>query len=215
MMKHIACAATAFVFVVAAARADAQSSNAQPIDHPRRLGAIVSGTFGDGGPTPAVSVTGGYRLRPWLAIEADVSHTPSLDFGEYSSCPPDAICLAVIGVPFKLQGRATSVALNAVVDVPVRSRWIRPYVAAGAGLAHLRRELHYQLYFPDQKISSNDALLSFGGGADFPVGHRVSLGVDLRYQRIFGTTESGVLDRRDIARNLDMTRLGSSVSYRF
>ena len=185
---------------------------AQPSDPPRRLSTIVSSSLGDGGPAGGVSVTGRYRILPGLAIEADVSHVPGLDFGEFPSCAPDRICLAFVSVPFTLKGRASSLSANVVADLPLRTTWMRPYVALGGGVARLRREANYSLFFTDTKTTAYDPLLSVGAGVDFPIGRRVAIGVDLRHHHVFGEP---VAERRDIPHKLNLTRLGSSVSYRF
>jgi hypothetical protein len=185
---------------------------AQTSDPPRRLSTIVSGALGDGGPAASVSLTGRYRILPGLAIEADVSHVPGLDFGEFPFCPPERICLAIAIRPFTLKGRASSLSANVVADLPLRATWMRPYVALGGGVARLRREANYSLFFTDTKTTAYDPLLSVGAGVDFPIGRRVAVGVDLRHHHVFGEP---VAERRDIPHKLNLTRLGSSVSYRF
>ena len=86
---------------------------AQPSERGPRLGGIVSGSFGDGGPAPAIGVAGGYRFTSRLGFEVDASYMPGLDFGDFPSCPAGYICiattvpaLAVLGGSFSLHGRA-------------------------------------------------------------------------------------------------------------
>ena len=190
----------------------APAANAQSPEPPRRITAGIGGSLGDGGPAPAVTVSGRYRVRPSLAIEADVSHLRNLDFGEYPSCPPDKICLAIVSVPFSLRGRATAVTTSVVWDLPVRLGALRPYVTAGAGFVHLRRERQYRLFFDPSRASAVDPLVSFGAGVDVPIARRIAFGVDLRFQRVFGEPP---FERADLPHYLNLTRLGSSVSYRF
>ena len=62
------------------------------------------------------------------------------------------------------------------------------------------------MVFPD------GAAVALPAGVDFLLGHRVALGVDARYRRMF---EKDHFQRSDIPPNLDLTRIGSSISYRF
>ena len=181
-------------------------------DLPRRITAGVGGTLGDGGPAPALTVSGRFRVRPSLAVEADVSHIRTLEFGEYPSCPPDKICLAFVSVPFSLSGRATSVTTSVVWDLPVQFGTLRPYVTAGGGMVHLRRARNYRLFFDPSRSTEVDPLVSFGAGVDVPIARRLALGVDVRFQRVFGEAP---FDRADLPHYLNLTRVGSALSYRF
>lgn len=190
----------------------ASAANAQSAEPPRRITAGIGGSLGDGGPAPAVTVSGRYRVGPSLAVEADVSHVRNLEFGEYPSCPPDKICLAVVSVPFSLTGRATSVTTSVVWDLPVRVGALRPYLTAGGGMVHLRRSRQFRLFFDPSQSTAVDPLVSFGAGVDVPVGRRLAFGVDVRFQRVFGDPP---FERADLPHYLNLTRLGSSLSYRF
>lgn len=191
---------------------------AQPSDRGPRLGGVVSGSFGDGRPAPAISITGGYRFTPRLALEVDASYMPGLDFGDFPFCPRDHVCIAttvpaeaILGGSFSLHGRATMLSVNVVSELPVRARWIRPYVVGGAGVAEVRREQRYENRPLRFTRTSTGPLLTVGGGVDFLLTRKVAIGVDLRYQHVFEQELFG----RDMSRDLSLTRLGSSVSYRF
>jgi opacity protein-like surface antigen len=187
-------------------------SAGQSFDRGPRLGGIVSGSFGDGGPSPSIAISGGYRFNSRLGLEADISYSPKLDFGELPACPPERFCVAIIGGTVSLRGEAVSLAANLVSELPVGARWIRPYVVGGAGVAHVRREMRHTFYLTGSTVTATSPLLTAGGGVEFLLGRRLGVGVDLRYQRIFGEDQFG---RPDIDHNLNLTRLGSSVSYRF
>ncbi|SRR6266542_90102 len=184
----------------------------QTSDRGPRVGGILSSSFGNGGTTLATGLSGGYRFTSALGLELEGLYQTKLDFGDFPNCPPDAICAAVRGGTFSLHGRIASLSSNVVAQVPVQASWIRPYLVAGGGVAHVRREQRDNFLPYRSTATSTDPLLTLGGGVDFPVGRRVALGIDMRYQRIFGERLFG---RSDIEPNLNLTRLGGSVSYRF
>lgn len=59
--------------------------------------------------------------------------------------------------------------------------------------------------------TSNDPLVTVGGGVDFPLRKRLAIGVDARYERAFGDQPFA---RSDIPKDAGWTRVGISVSYR-
>jgi opacity protein-like surface antigen len=145
-------------------------------------------------------------------LELEGSYQTKLDLGDFPNCPPDAICAAVRGGTFSLHGRIASLSGNVVAQLPVHAAWVRPYLVAGAGVAHVRREQRDNFLPFRSTTTSTSPLLTLGGGVEFPVVRSVALGIDLRYQRIFGEP---VFGRTDIAPDLNLTRLGGSVTYRF
>jgi opacity protein-like surface antigen len=192
---------------------------AQPPERGPRVGGIVSGSFGDGGPAPVIGIAGGYRFTPRLRLEVDASYMPGLDFGDFPACPPARFCVAatvpaeaILGGSFSLKGRAAMLSVNVVSELPVRARWIRPYVVTGAGVAEVRREQRHANLPLRFTRTSTGPLLTMGGGVDFLVTRRVGIGVDLRYQHVFEEDQFG---RSDMDQSLTVARLGSSVSYRF
>jgi opacity protein-like surface antigen len=190
----------------------------QPAEHGPRLGGVVSGSFGDGGPAPTVGISAGYRFTPRLALEVDTSYMPGLDFGDFPACPPGGVCAAgaplvqIIGGTFSLRGRAAALSVNVVSELPLRTRRIRPYAVGGAGVAQVRREQQHNFLALRSTTTSTGPMVTMGGGVDFLVWRGIAIGVDLRYQHVFEEDRFG---RADIERNLSLTRVGSSVSYRF
>jgi opacity protein-like surface antigen len=181
------------------------------------VGGVVSGSFGDGGPASTVGISAGYRFTPRLALEVDASYMPGLDFGDFPACPPGGVCAAaapsVIGGTFSLSGRAALLSVNVVSELPVRTRWIRPYVVGGAGVAEVRRVQQHNDFQPLRSTTtSTGPMVTMGGGVDFLVWRGIGIGVDVRYQHVFEDAQFG---RSDIDRNLSNTRVGSSLSYRF
>ena len=77
----------------------------------------------------------------------------------------------------------------------------------------VRREQQHNDFQPLRSTTtSTGPMVTMGGGVDFLVWRGVGVGVDVRYQHVFEEDQFG---RPDIDRNLTITRLGSSVSYRF
>jgi len=184
----------------------------QTSDRGPRVGALLSGSFGNGGTAPAAGVSAGYRFTSALGLELEGLYQTKLDFGDFPNCPADAVCAAALGGTFSLHGRVASFAGNVIAAVPVHASWVRPYVVAGGGVARVTRETRESVRTFRFTRSSTDPLITVGGGLDFPVGTRVALGIDLRYQRIFAER---FFDRSDMRPNLNLTRLGGSLSYRF
>lgn len=180
-----------------------------------RITASVSSAFGDGGPAPAVAVAASYPVLRGVRVEAEGTYVHSLDFGQYYSCPPSAICVAVASFPFTVTGNAASLGGNVVAELPWRARRVRPYVVGGAGLAHVRRqrlETRFNRTTMLTTLSSTAPLLTVGGGVEFLAGDRLVLGADARYQRMY---EKDQFHRIDIPPNVDLLRIGSAIGYRF
>jgi opacity protein-like surface antigen len=185
----------------------------QAADRNARISGFMTASFGDGGPAPTIGFTAGYPLPSKMRLELDASYVRNLDFGQFFSCPPDRICAAVASFPFRLRGEAVSLGGNVVSELPWHARRIRPYVLGGAGVAHIRRTERYESFFPTRRtLTSTGPLLTAGAGIDFLLGNRVAVGVDVRYRRLL---EKDQFQRSDIPPNLDLTRIGSSISYRF
>jgi opacity protein-like surface antigen len=185
----------------------------QAADRNARISGFVTGSFGDGGPAPTVGLTAGYPLMSTIRVELDASYVRNLDFGRFFSCPPERVCVAVLSFPFTLRGEAASLGGNVVSELPWSGRRIRPYVLGGAGVAHIRRTERRESFFPTRRtLTSTGPLITAGAGVDFLLGNHVALGVDVRYRRLF---EKDHFQRSDIPPNLDLTRIGSSISYRF
>jgi len=185
----------------------------QAADQSARISGFMTASFGDGGPAPTIGLTAGYPLLSSMRVELDASYVRNLDFGQFFSCPPDRICAAVASFPFTLRGDAVSLGGNLVAELPRLTRRIRPYVLGGAGVAHIRRTERFDSFFRSRRtLTSTGPMLTAGAGIDFLLGSRVAVGVDIRYRRLL---EKDQFQRSDIPPNLDLTRIGSSISYRF
>jgi len=179
-----------------------------------RIGGFVSGAFGDGGPAPAIGISAGYAVTPSVEIEVNAAYVPGLDFGNVPVCPPGLFCVAatIRGGTYSVAGRARSASAAVVIDLPVRLAAMRPYFAGGVGLANLRRELRDTEFPFTLTRTSTDPLITVGGGLEMPLGRRLILSVDVRYEYIAADTQ---FDRADIDRGVNLTRIGSGLRYRF
>jgi hypothetical protein len=181
------------------------------------LGGFVSGSVGDGGPTGAVGISGVVPVTPALSVEVDASYLPRLDFGEIPLCPPDVFCIltgsnTLRAGSYSVHGRSRSVAVSVVSRLPFSLGVMVPYVAAGGGVANVRRELRdTQLPFSVSRTST-DPMITIGGGVDVPMTRRIMFGVEGRYERAFGDDQFG---RDDVAQDLTLTRVTLVVRYRF
>jgi hypothetical protein len=88
---------------------------------------------------------------------------------------------------------------------------IRPYLAGGAGAAHVRRTLLDDLLPHRFTLSSTVPMLTAGGGAAFPVGRDIAVDVDVCYQRVFEYEATRRFDEPELA----LVRIGCSLRYRF
>src|SRR4030095_1583231 len=70
-----------------------------------RVTASLSSACGDGGPAPTVALAAAFPVVSRIRAEIEGTFVRSLDFGQYYSCPPQAICAAVVSFPFTLNGR--------------------------------------------------------------------------------------------------------------
>jgi opacity protein-like surface antigen len=187
---------------------------------PRGLGGFVSGSLGDGGPAPAVGVTATIRVTQTLRFEVNGSYRPDLDFGQIPLCPPDAACILAsetsLGLfragAYNVHARARSATVSLVTDLPIRFGAVQPYVAAGGGLANVRRELRDTELPNALTRTSTDPMLTVGGGVDVPLTDRIVLGLDARFERVFSEQQ---FDRPDMPKDLNLTRVGVVVRYRF
>lgn len=183
---------------------------AQPSDRGPRLAGTVSGAFGDGGPAQSFDLSAGYRFTPRLGVEFSGAYLGGLDFGDFPVCGPAQLC--ILGGAYSLEGRAASLSLNLVADLPGGPSWVRPYLTAGGGIASVRLTQVDRLVSGRRITTATSPLLALGGGVDFVVWRGLAFGVDVRHQRISDADDSGT---PQFPQRLSLTRLGSSVSYRF
>jgi opacity protein-like surface antigen len=82
-------------------------------------------------------------------------------------------------------------------ELPTRVRWLLPYVVGGIGVANVRTRGFIA-------ATENDLALAAGGGIDFNVFRNMWIDVGVRYQRVLASAE-----------DLNVTRFGTAVGYRF
>lgn len=184
-------------------------AGAQPPDRGLSLGGGVSGSIVDGGAAPAISLTVGYGFTPHLAMEVDASYMPKLDVGDFPNCPPPRVC--VRGGTYSLHRQTGSISANVIARLPVGTSRIRPYLAAGGGVAQVRRQVLDNQVPIRSTFNSTGPMLTAGGGVEFLSGPRLAVGLDARYQRIFEDDTRQLFTEPD----LDLVRIGCSVRYRF
>lgn len=183
----------------------------QPADGRLSVGGTIGGSVATGARGATLGVSVGYRVNARFGIEVDGSYVPKLEFGDFPNCPPPRVCIAVRGGTYSLEARALSVSASLVSELPLRAGWIRPYLAAGAGVAHTRRERRDNFLPLRYAVGSTGPLLSAGGGVEFPIGRRVAVGIEVTYQRMLDEHDDTIFVEPD----LNLTRIGSSLSCRF
>jgi hypothetical protein len=114
------------------------------------------------------------------------------------------------GGDYELDGRAGLFSANLRSELRVGR--MRPYVVGGGGLATVRRQLRDTTIPFRWTSTSTGPSVTMGGGVEILVGHSLAVGIDLREQWVFQDEQFG---RSDVPHNLALTRLGSSLSYRF
>jgi len=196
--------------IVAIGLVFATAAEAQPSRTGFRLGGGVSATTGEGSVAPAVGLAASYRFGPRFGLELDASYLPKIDLGEFPNCPPPLVC--ILGGNYSLDARAVSLTGNVVAALPSGVSWMQPYVVAGIGVAHVRRQ-HQDVFFAARRwqITTTKPTVTFGGGVEFPAGRRLGLGLDIRYQPIFEDRPALPV----VEPTLNLTRIGATLSYRF
>lgn len=181
-------------------------AGAQTSDRDLSLGGTVSGSIAEGGAAPAISLSVGYEFTPRVALEVDASYMTTLDVGDFPNCPPPRVC--VRGGTYSLHARTGSVSASLISRLPVGTSRVRPYLAAGVGVAKVRRQLQDNDLPIRATFNTTGPMLTAGGGVELLGGPRIAVGLDVRYQRIFENDPF-------IDPDLDLVRIGCSVSYRF
>jgi hypothetical protein len=214
-LLRVVYAAVALALVPALSEAQTQPPRS------RGLGGFVSGSFGDGGPAPAVGVNATIRITQVLRFEIDGAYRPDLDFGQIPLCEPDRMCALMTphttislfrAGAYNVHARARSATVSLVTDLPIRFGAMQPYIAAGGGLANVRRELRDTEFPFAITRTSTDPMLTVGGGIDLPLTGHIVLGVDARFERVFSDQQ---FDRPDMPEDLNLTRVGVVIRYRF
>jgi outer membrane protein with beta-barrel domain len=198
--------ASCLVAIATALLIPALPASAQTTGGATRIGGFVSGAVGSGQSTTAVGLSGSYKFTPRFGVEGDLTHLSDLTVVEFvPTCLTGAVC-----GPGSFHARVSSVTANLVANVPIGVPGVRAYVAAGGGMAHIRRDVRgLGSCNPCERPGENTPIISAGGGVDFLVWRGLGLGLDVRYQRVY-EDESNF---RPAIKHL--TRIGSLVSYRF
>ena len=146
-----------------------------------RLGAFVGVTEGDGGRGPSAGVSFTYRLAPRLLVEAEAAYGTGLTFGPFPCWPPTSFCAR--DRAFVLHSQRVLLTATQLIELPRAGRWVRPYVAAGAGYARFVHEIEERVYSesPTRRITRHAPVDAIGGGLLVPVSPRLMVRADARY----------------------------------
>ena len=197
-----------------------------------RLSGTASLAVGDGGPAPAISVTGGFQLAPHAGFELEGIYIPDQDFDRN-----DVIVQVIFPAPrVDIAERTVAFVSSFVTDLQVGR--LRPYALFGGGIANVRRKV--AIDYPPQilagstlvantsapvgvnvrpipvpaprsvrtTVSENDLVLTTGAGLDIRIWKRLSVAADVRYLHLFQTAPgSGAIE--------NITRIGARAAYGF
>ena len=203
-------------------------------DSGARVSGFFGGSFGEGKTPITTGGSVGYRFTPRFGFDFEVQVMPDTHFDRdrlnplLDSLRPFA---GIVPLPsFDSSGRTVAFLTNFVTELPTDAGWLIPYVEGGGGVASVSRSLVVlpllatpaaALYVPRTVVfppivgytiarfdglsrSETDLALTIGGGVDFQLWNGLAVGVNIRYLRLFGTTN-----------DLNLTRLAGRVSYRF
>jgi len=110
---------------------------------------------------------------------------------------------AALSMPYTLEGNTIIGTLGLRYELPVQGGRLRPYLAAGLGLARTEQEFEVRIMGRnfDDTVSDTGYAASAGVGASLRVIKQVSLDVDARYFRL--------------SRERNLMRMGGGLSIRF
>jgi Outer membrane protein beta-barrel domain len=210
------------------------STTARAQDGGARVSGFFGGSFGEGKTPITTGGSVGYRFTPRFGFDFEVQVMPDTHFDRdrlnrlLDSLRPFA---GIVPLPnIDTSGRTVAFLTNFVTEFPTDASWLIPYLEGGGGVASVSRSLVvlpllaapagplnlagtvvYPPIFGDTSVrfdglqrSETDLALTVGGGVDFQLLNGLSVGVNIRYLRLFGTTD-----------DLNLTRLAGRVSYRF
>lgn len=215
--------AAALLLVTVQSLAAAGAARAQapaPAASDRRYAAVTAGaSLGDGEAAPAFDAALAFALTDRIALELDLAYARRLDF-TLDLCPAPLVCIQ--GGQLPVTGRTVALIPHLVVDLGQAGGRVRPYVAAGVGVAHLR-----QRYFgasvdrvgiavvPSEFTRSAVVpALSAGGGLVVRLAQRVGIGLDARVLALLD--EEPAASRFIVpGGTLTMVRSGARVWWRF
>ncbi len=148
-------------------RLDLQAGGFIPVQHVkyRDDGTKINEGIGGGG---AFVVGGAYGLGDWVELTAQLQ--AATNFDSYDN---------TVGV--------VSFTPGARVFLLPKDRRVRPWLGGQVGWYHLDGNFDYEVFGGDYEAEESDDSfgLNVGGGVDFRINHRVSLGLDVRYHNAF------------------------------
>lgn len=157
----------------------------------RLAGTVAAATGSVNCVAPAGAATVGYRFSRLAAVELETAYVSAL--AAHGSMMDHGVGQASFGAVRRMV--LASASLRG--ELPTRVRWLLPYVLGGIGVANVRTRGFIA-------ATDNDLALAAGGGIDFNVFRNMWIDVGVRYQRILASSE-----------DLNVTRFGTGVSYRF
>jgi opacity protein-like surface antigen len=212
------------LFVLLAVPAGAQDGGA-------RVSGNFGATFGEDETNIATGGSVGYRFTPHLGFDFEVLVLPDLELGDSTGFgrildPRRLDALLPPSVELERSSRAVAFLANYVAEFPIPAGWLIPYIEGGGGVANISRtfvitpslasrsrsrpediltDRRFLQEFDPLEIrrSETNLALTVGGGVDFQVWGGLAVGANLRYLRLFGNPD------------LDLTRIGGRVTYRF
>jgi opacity protein-like surface antigen len=214
--------ATRIVFTVLAT-----AMVATPIPAAADQGAIIDGVVAataiESKTELAIAGGVGYRVSRFLSLGVEVTSVPVLkpDAGTLRSATivdalgsavvPDSVTRPTVS---PTDGRAIAFTTNVRIELPPIATRFVPYMIGGGGIASIKDNFSVTLAAPVAGIpiviqpqaitqSSTSLALTAGAGASILMTGHVSVDVDLRYLRLFGS------------RDLNVGRFGIGLSYRF
>ena len=166
----------------------------------------VGGSVGDGGSAAALAAGFGFLTSKNVGVQLEVSYVPGLDFGD-TGAPRIQIFPPIL---LEATGRILTFETHVVGILPGGGTKLRAFVLAGGGVGSFEQRIRISaaeftplfsgfpgfpelpefplISFPfDEEVKQTETslVLSGGGGFDYAVVERLTLGLSVRYQRLF------------------------------
>lgn len=182
------------------------------------------GLFGDANTTGSLSLGFGYMTARRIGLEIELAWAPSIlkqpDARIATSEPVFSDIAIFPPIELRTRSRLLTLQTNVVGVLPGSGTRLRAFVDAGGGIADVHRRTHLRTAIPnfpdfsdtlsghgfspirfspiERDFSSSVAALVLGGGGGFEyaLGERISVGTHVRYQHLFTSGDA-----------LDMARL--------
>jgi hypothetical protein len=142
-------------------------------------------------------------LRDLVGIDVDVAHAPGFFTGKEGTVPP----------PLVLHSSVTTVTGNVVITLPRRwtEYFLRPYVLAGGGFAHLRSQDYFKVFTLSETLTTVD----FGVGVTGMLTNRTGLSWELRRFDSFGGKNSSKAGETLGRKRVSFWRASMAFVYRY